>query len=106
MNINNMGDVLKNANKIRKDIDRVQGELKDRYVEGKAADGLVSVLVNGQQEVVKVSIKPEAAEDIELLEDLILAAIGQGVDKSKALKNEEINKVTGGFGDSLAGLFF
>jgi hypothetical protein len=110
MNINNMGDLLRNAGKIRKEIERVQEELKERVVEGSAADGLVKVLVNGQQEILKVTISPKAVsqdpKDIELLEDLIVAAISQGVEKAKAVKNHEISKVTGGFGEALSGLFF
>ncbi len=110
MDINSMGDLLKNAHKIRKQIDSVQTDLKDRVVEGNAGGGLVTVLVNGQQEVLKLTIKPDAVskdpEDIELLEDMILAAISQGLEKAQELKNTEINKVTGGLGDSLSGLFF
>lgn len=110
MDINSMGDLLKNAHKIRKQIDGVQNELKDRVVEGQAGGGLVTVLVNGQREVLKLTIKPEAVstdpDDIELLEDMILAAISQGLEKAEELKNSEINKVTGGMGDSLSGLFF
>ncbi len=110
MNINNMGDLLRNAGKIRKEIDRVQEELKECVVEGSAAGGMVKALVNGQQEVLKVTISPKAIstdpKDLELLEDMILAAIAQGVEKSRAVKNREINKVTGGFGEALSGLFF
>jgi hypothetical protein len=111
MDINNMGDLLKNAHKVRKQIDSVQQGLKDRFVEGRAGDGLVTVLVNGQQELVKLTIDPQALasnapDDVELLEDLILAAINQGMEKSRELKNAEVNKVTGGMGDSLSGLLF
>lgn len=110
MDINNMGDLLRNAGKIRRQIDRVQEDLKDRVVEASSGGGLVSVLVNGQQEILKISIDPKAVstdvDDVELLEDMILAAISQGVQKSKDLKNQEINKVTGGLGDNLSGLFF
>ena len=68
------------------------------------------LLINGQQEVVKITIDPRAVstdpEDIEILEDLILAAIAQGVEKSKVLKSEEMNKATGGMGDSLSGMLY
>lgn len=105
-----MGDLLRNAHKVRKQIDTVQNELKDRVVEGSAADGMVTVIVNGQQEILKLSINPQVVtqdpDDVELLEDIILAAISQGIEKSKELKSSEINKVTGGMGESLSGLFF
>ncbi len=110
MDFSNMGDLLRNAHKVRKQIDTVQNELKDRVVEGSAADGMVTVIVNGQQEILKLSINPQVVtqdpDDVELLEDIILAAISQGIEKSKELKSSEINKVTGGMGESLSGLFF
>lgn len=109
MNVNNMGDMIRNAGRIRKQIDRVQESLKERVVESDAGSGLVKVLVNGQQELLKITIDPKAVspdpEDVELLEDMIIAAVSQGVEKSKALKQREIDKVTGGLGDGLAGLF-
>ena len=109
MNVNNMGDMIRNAGRIRKEIDRVQESLKERVVEAEAGSGRVTVLVNGQQELLKITIDPEIVstdpEDIELLEDMIIAAVSQAVEKSKTLKQREIDKVTGGLGDGLAGLF-
>ena len=62
------------------------------------------------QELVKLTIDPKAVssdpDDVELLEDMIIAAVAQGMEKARELKNEEINKVTGGLGDSLSGMFF
>lgn len=109
MSANNMGDMLRNAGKIRKDIDRVQEGLKDRIVEGKTAGGEVVAFVNGQLDLLKITISPESVstdpDDIELLEDMILAAVAQGMEKAKELKNSEIGKVTGGFADNLSDLF-
>jgi len=102
MKLTNIGDLLKDIGKIRKDMDKVQANLKNRVVEAKAGGDLVSVLVNGQQEILKLTIDPKAissdAGGVEMLEDLIIAAVNQGIEKSKALKNEEMNKVTGGLG--------
>ena len=114
MSVNNMGDLLKNAGKIRKQIDQVQEELKERVVEAKAGDGMVSVMVSGQQELLKVSRSPDIAshissddpDDIELLEDMIVAAVAQGIEKAKELKEAEISKVTGGMASGLSGLLF
>ena len=67
--------------------------------------------MNGQQELVKVSIDPKvfgdaaAKVDVELLEDLVVAAVSQGIEKSKALMKEEMEKVTGGLGGLMPGLF-
>ena len=56
----NVGDLLKNIGKIRKDMEKVQADLKNRVVEAAAGGGLVKVLMNGQQEILKVTIDPKA----------------------------------------------
>ena len=98
-----MGDLLKQVSRMRKDMDRVSEELKERYLEASAGGGLVEVMFNGQQELIKISIDPKAVEpdpdgnvDLEMLEDLIIAAINQGIEKSKALMNEEMDNASGG----------
>jgi nucleoid-associated protein EbfC len=104
----NLGDLLKNMGKIRKDLERVQADLKNRVVEATAGGELVRVHVNGQQELLKVTLSPDAVrstpDGIEMLEDLILAAVSQGLAKAKKLKSEEIEKVTGGMGGGLGDL--
>jgi DNA-binding YbaB/EbfC family protein len=95
---------------MRKDMEKIQEELKERYVQAAAGGDLVEVMVNGQQEVVKVTIDPKffgeagGKVDVELLEDLIVAAVSQGIEKSKTLMKEELEKVTGGLGGMLPGL--
>ena len=76
------------------------------------ADQLVQVTFNGQQQLVKVEIDPRAVEpgsdgrvDLEMLEDLITAAVNQGIEKSKKLMNDELNEVTGGLSSGFPGLF-
>ena len=110
MNPNNMGDLLRQAGRMKKDMDRVQEELKTRYVQASAGGDLVEVTANGQQEVVKVSINPKffgqsgSKVDVELLEDLILAATTQALEKSRTLMRQEMEKVGGGLGGLLPGL--
>lgn len=86
------------ARKMKDDLARVEEDLKDRMVEGKAGDGMVTVVANGNQEVQAVRIKAAAIDpdDPELLEDLVLLAIKQAVEKAKELHEEEMKKVTGG----------
>ena len=86
------------AKKMKEDMNRVQDDLKARMVEGKAADGLVSVVANGNQEIEAVRIKPSAVDpdDLEELEDLILVAVRAALEKAKALNDEEMSKITGG----------
>ena len=108
MKISNVGDLLKNIGKIRKDMEKVQSDLKNRVVEAASGGGLVKVLLNGQQEVLKVTIDPQAiaagAGGVEMLEDLLVAALSQGLERSKTLKSEEMNKATGGLGLNFADL--
>lgn len=108
MKTTNVGDLLKNVGKIRKDIEKIQSDLRHRVVEGEVQGGKIRVLMNGQQELMKVTIEPElvAAGEAgrELLEDLLVAAISQALDKSKKLKNEEMQKATGGLGLNFADL--
>jgi len=105
MKVTNMGDLFKNMGKIRKDLEKVQSDLRNRVVEATSGGGLVKVLVNGQQEVLKVTVDPQAVQSgVEILEDLLLAAVSQGLERSKHLKSEEIEKATGGLDLGLSGL--
>ena len=104
----NVGDLLKNIGKVRKDMEKVQADLKNRVVEADAGGGMVKVLMNGQQELLKVTIDPKAVSadrgGIEILEDLVVAAVSQALEKSKTLKSEELNKAPGGMGLDFSGL--
>jgi DNA-binding YbaB/EbfC family protein len=93
-----LGDMFKQAQQMTKELARIQHELKERVVEGTAGGGVVKVHMNGQQEVLAVKMDPEAVDpdDVEMLQDLVVAAINQAVEKSKALAQKEMNKVTGG----------
>ena len=93
-----MGNMLKQAQKMQKRLLELQQELKERVVEGAAGGGMVRVAANGQQEILSVKIDPEAVnpEDVELLEDMVLAAVGQALEKSRQMAQDEMGKVTGG----------
>ena len=101
----NIGDLMKQAQRMQKDLSRVQDDLKERVVEGTAGGEMVKVLVNGASEIVAVKLAKEVVDpdDLEMLEDLILAAANQGIKKSKELAQSEMGKVTGGL--DLPGLF-
>lgn len=73
-------------------------KLADQTVEGAAGGGAVKVVVNGNQLLTQIVIKPEAVDpdDIEMLQDLVLAAVNQGVEKSKELQQDGISALTGG----------
>jgi len=102
--LGNMAQLLKDAQKhagtMQKKLDEVQRELKERVVDGTAGGGMVVAYVNGNQELLKVKIDPEVVDrdDVEMLQDLVVAAVAQGLEKSKALKEEESKKVMGSLG--------
>ena len=93
---------LKKYQKVSKDLqagmERMQDELADQEVEGVSGGGALKVTANGNQEITKVEISPEAVDpdDIQMLEDLFRAAANQAIEKSKALQQESLNKITGG----------
>lgn len=93
---------LKKYQKLSKNLqagmEGMQDELAAVEVEGQAGGGALKVVANGNQEIVKVTISPEAVDpdDVQMLEDLFRAAANQAIEKSKAVQQESINKLTGG----------
>ena len=102
---NNMGDLMQQAQEMQRKIRQVQTDLKKRVVQGEAGGGMVKVFVNGQQEILKLEVDKEVVdpEDVGMLEDLLLVAVQNGMQKAKDLSKEEMEKVTGGV--NLPGLF-
>ena len=102
-NMGDMGGLMKQAQKMQADLKRVQEDLKDRVLEGKAGGDAVIAYVNGMQELLQLKIKPEAVDpdDIEELEDLVVAAVRAGMEEARKMSDEETNRVTGGLGGGL-----
>ena len=93
----NMSKLLKQAQEMQQQIEEVQGQLSDMIVEAESGGGMVSVKVNGKQEVLEVNIEPEAmAEDREMLEDLIISALNKALSKAQTDSQEKMNSVAGG----------
>jgi len=94
------------AKKMKESMARVEKELEDRMVEGQAGGGGVRVVMNGNSQVKAVRIQPEAVdpEDLGLLEDLLLLAIREALQKAGKLHEEALEKVTGGMKGGLPGL--
>ena len=90
--------ILQQAKKMQDRLVKLQEEMGDKTVEAQSGGGMVSCVVNGRQEVVSLKISPEVLEekDNELLEDLIVAAINEGLNRSREMVQEEMSKVTGG----------
>lgn len=99
----NLGQLLSQAKKIQEKLQKMQEEIGNRTVEAQSGGGMVSCVVNGKQEVVSIKISDEIWEekDKELLEDLIIAAINEGLNKSKEMLQEEMAKITGIAGTQL-----
>lgn len=96
----NMNNMIKQAQKMQKDMMKVQEELEQRQIETSAGGGAITVVVTGKKELVSIKIKPEVvdADDVEMLEDLILAAVNEAIRKADEMVNSEMGKITGGFG--------
>ncbi|HGY57406.1 MAG TPA: YbaB/EbfC family nucleoid-associated protein [Caldithrix abyssi] len=93
----NMNDLLKQAQKIQQEMQKAQEGLADIVVEGSSGGGMVKAKANGKLEIISVSIEPEVidAEDKEMLEDLVAAAVNQAIQNAQARANEEMQKVSG-----------
>jgi len=101
----NLGDLMKKAQQMKATLEKVQAELADREVEAAAGGGMVIATVNGGLELVALKIAPEVVdpEDVEMLEDLVRAAVNEAVKKSREMMAEEMTKITGGL--PVPGLF-
>ena len=98
MSTGDLGGLFQQAQKMQKELKAVQEDLKQRTVMGESGSGLIKGYASGQQEVLKVEIDPEVVdpEDIEMLEDLVLVAVQQALEKAKELSDQETSRVTGG----------
>lgn len=93
-----MGNILKQAQKMQDDMQKIQDGLGDLTVQGSAGGGMVNVTANGKQEIVAIKIDQEVVdpEDVEMLEDLVLAAVNQALEKAQELASQEMGKAAGG----------
>jgi DNA-binding YbaB/EbfC family protein len=89
---------MKQAQEFQAKMAQLQDELKQKTVEASSGGGMVTVVVDGQQEIRSIKIDPEVIdpEDIEMLQDLIMAAVNDGLTRAKEMANEEMSKLTGG----------
>lgn len=101
----NMGGLLKQAQQMQAKLSTLQNELATREFSATSGGGMVEVVVNGKQELTKVSIKPDCVnpEDVEMLEELVMVATNEAVKKSQDTVSQAMSKVTGGV--NIPGLF-
>ena len=93
-----MGDLLKQAQEMQGRIAKIQEELGQKTVEGSAGGGMVQVTINGQFNLTAVKIEPSVINpaEKEMLEDLIAAAVNDGMRKARDMVSTEMSKITGG----------
>jgi len=98
--VHNIGNIMKQAKKMQEKMGKLQQELETRTIEAQAGGGMVRVIVNGKFEVVSLKIEKEVVnpEDIEMLQDLIAAAVNEGIRKAQEMASSEMAKITGGLG--------
>jgi DNA-binding YbaB/EbfC family protein len=92
------GNMMKQAQKLQEQMMALQEEVGKKKVEATAGGGMVTVEANGKQEIVSIKIDPEVVskDDVQMLEDLVLAACNEALRKSRELVTQEMGKLTGG----------
>ncbi len=100
-----MQEMMRQAQRMKSKIEKIQEEAGNNTVEGSAGGGMVVVVANGRNEVKSVKIEKEVVdpEDIEMLQDLITAATNQAITRAAEMMQNEVGKVTGGMG--IPGMF-
>jgi DNA-binding YbaB/EbfC family protein len=93
-----MGDMMKQAQKLQARMLKMQEELAQRTVESAVGGGMITVVANGKQQVVSIRLEKEVVnpDDVEMLQDLVLAAINDALHKSQEMVASEMGKLTGG----------
>ena len=93
-----MGNMLKQAQKMQAKMMKMQEELGEKTVESAAGGGMVKVVANGRQQVLSIEIEKEVVDpdDVEMLQDLVLAAVNDALAKAQEMMSAEMGKITGG----------
>lgn len=104
----NMNNIMKQAQKMQKQMEEASKELQEKEVTTTAGGGVVEVTVSGKKEVTKIKIDPEAVDpdDVEMLEDLIMAAVNEAFREIEEYSAQSMSKITGGLGGMGGGFPF
>ncbi|MFN2421706.1 MAG: YbaB/EbfC family nucleoid-associated protein [Gemmatimonadota bacterium] len=94
----NFQNLLKQAQRIQSQVTQMQTELGQRRIEASSGGGMVTAVVNGRQELIELHIDPQVVDpnDVEILEDLIVAAVSEALGRASEMASEEMKKLTGG----------
>ncbi|NOY87911.1 MAG: YbaB/EbfC family nucleoid-associated protein [FCB group bacterium] len=93
-----LGNMMKQVQQMQAKMEKIQAELGNIKVEGTSGGGMVTVVANGKQDIISITIDPEVVDkdDVEILQDLILAAINQAKQKAQEIQSEQMSALTGG----------
>lgn len=93
-----LGNIMKQAQLMQQKMARMQEELAQREVEASAGGGMVTAVVNGKQQLISLKIDQGVVdpEDVEMLQDLVAAAVNEAIKKSQEMMQQEMSKITGG----------
>jgi DNA-binding YbaB/EbfC family protein len=93
-----MGNMMKQAQKLQAQMLRLQEEMAEKTVETTAGGGMIKVIANGRQQILSIQIEKEVVDpdDVEMLQDLMIAAVNDALQKSQEMVSAEMNKLTGG----------
>jgi DNA-binding YbaB/EbfC family protein len=93
-----LGDIMREAQKLQVEMQRLQEEARSKTVEASAGGGMVTVVANGGGEVISIKIEKDVVnpDDVEMLQDLILAAVNEALKRAQQMVNQEMSKLTGG----------
>ncbi len=103
----NIGDIMKQAQKMQARLAEVQKEMGTRTCEASAGGGMVTATVNGNQDLLSIKIDPAVVdpEDVDMLQDLIVAAVNEAYRRSKKMVSDEMGKLTSGLGMNIPDIF-
>ena len=104
----NMNNLMKQAQRMQRQMEETQKELEEKEITTTAGGGAVEITMNGKKEILKVKLSPEVVDpdDIEMLEDLIVAATNEALRQVEEAAASAMSKLTGGFGGGLGGFGF
>ena len=101
-----LSGMMKQAQKLQRKMEEIQSALEERRIEASSGGGMVTAIVNGRQDLLELKIDPAVVDpdDVEVLEDLVVAAIRKAMDESRKVAEEEMRKATSGLLPDMGGL--